>query len=117
MTMYTQKTLDNIYKKLPITKIYKIRMYVRAGNTIADIVRIFDISEQYASVLFLEFTITEKRHISVLGRKDIPYYEGDPPTEFPTYSVKDLKGPELLILKKIRNGKNEGDLHGSDGKT
>lgn len=90
-------------------------MYVRAGNTIADIVRIFDISEQYASVLFLEFTVTEKRYIPVLGRKDQPYYEGDPPTDLPTYSVDDLEGSELLILKKIKNGKNERDLYGDNG--
>lgn len=115
MAMYTQKTLDNIYKKLSVHKIYKIRMYVRAGHTIADIVRIFDISEQYASVLFLEFTVTEKRYISVLGHKDQPYYEGDPPAELPTYDVKDLEGQELLILKWFEDGTYEGPLHGDNG--
>lgn len=113
--MYTQKTLDNIYSKFSVAKIYKIRACVKAGHTIADIVSAFKISQQYASVLFLEFTITEKRHIPVLGHKDIAYHEGDPPTELPTYSVKDLEGQELLILKWFEDGTYEGPLHGDNG--
>jgi hypothetical protein len=113
--MYTQKTLDNIYSKLSVAKIYKIRACIKAGHTIADIVNTFKISQQYASVLFLEFTVTEKRHISVLGHKDESYYEGDPPTELPTYSTKDLEGQELLILKWFEDGTYEGPLHGDNG--
>lgn len=115
MTMYTQKTLDNIYSKLSTAKIYKIRACVRAGHTIADIVSAFKISQQHASVLFLEFTITEKRRISVLGHKDQSYHEGDPPMELPTYSVKDLEGQELLILKWFEDGTYEGDLYRDNG--
>jgi hypothetical protein len=108
---YSDFRRKEFFRSVSATKLFTIKSYVEAGYTTSDLVRTFRLTDQEAKFFYLEFRPGPPELKSILGGKREPYCEGEFPLSLPKYKIKDLKGDELEILKRLENGQNEGDLH------
>jgi len=102
------------YLSLRNKPLRNIKLFVKSGAKYWEIMESFNLPEDIAKIAYVTFANKYPGDRAILGHKDIPYYEGDFPPDIPKYSIDDLKGDELEILKKLQNGENEGDLYRSD---
>jgi hypothetical protein len=109
---YSHSSRKKFFRSVPATKIFTIKAYVKAGYSRYGLEQTFGLTEEQSKFFYLEFEPVKKvDYECILGSKKEPYYEGEHPIELPMYTIDDLQGEELEILKHMENGQNEGDLH------
>jgi len=91
-----------------------IRRYIKTGVSYDQFIELYPFPEEVAKVLYVMYSGKQDMRPIYFGHKKEPYYEGDYPPEIPDYKPEDLSGEELLILKSLSNGQNEGDLYKSN---
>ena len=97
--MYKIQYGNRILSSLATKTHANIRVAIRNGHTIDDLMRDFPLKEYQAKFLYFYYKeIDFSTRAAKLGHKDEPYFEGDFPM-IPEYRVEDLKGEE----KKIAN--------------
>jgi hypothetical protein len=101
--MYSHEQILNALRYLTRNKkpLAAIRKFIKSGISYSEFIEVYQYPEEVARPVYF-------------GHKREPYYEGEYPSEMPDYKVEDLSGEELLILKSLENGKNEGDLYRSN---
>jgi hypothetical protein len=98
--MYKRQYANRIISSLPTKTHANIRVAIRNGHTIDDLMRDFPILKAYQAK-FLYFYYKEmdfSTRAVKLGHKDEPYFEGDFPV-IPEYRLEDLTGEEKVIAK------------------
>lgn len=114
--MYSHEQILNALRYLTRNKkpLAAIRKFIKSGISYNEFIEIYQYPEEVARVLYAMYSHNESDRPVHFGHKREPYYEGEYPSEMPDYKVEDLSGEELLILKSLENGKNEGDLYRSN---
>jgi hypothetical protein len=97
--MYKRQYANRILSSLANKTHANIRVAIRSGHTISDLMRDFPIKEYQAKFLYFHYKQKDFSTRAVkLGHKDEPYFEGDFPM-IPEYRVEDLTGEEKMIAK------------------
>jgi len=114
--MYSHGQILNALRYLTRNKksLVPIRTFIKSGITYNEFIEVYPLPEEVAKVLYVMYSHNESDRPVYFGHKNEPYHEGEYPSEMPDYKIEDLSGEELLILKSLENGKNEGDLYRSN---
>jgi hypothetical protein len=98
--MYKERYANRILNSLPTKTHANIRVAIRNGHSISELMRDFPILKEYqAKFLYFHYKGRDFTTRAVkLGVKDEPYYEGDFPV-IPEYKLEDLVGEEKAIAK------------------
>ena len=97
--MYKMQYANRILNSLATKTHANIRVAIRAGHTIDELMRDFPIKEYQAKFLYFYYKQKDFSTRAVkLGHKDEPYFEGDFPV-VPEYKLEDLTGEEKMIAK------------------
>jgi hypothetical protein len=109
---YTKEEREKYFSSVSSKRLLTIKRYIKVGYNLTDLMSTYNLSKDQAIFFYLMFEPTKKKEAhSLLGNKKEPYYDGEFPSELPEYTVDDLEGEELEILKGLENGQNEGDLY------
>ena len=98
--MYKRQYISRILSSLPTKTLVNIKVAIKSGHTIDDLMKDFPILKAYQA-RFLYFYYKERDFSTravKLGHKDEPYFEGDFPV-IPEYKLEDLTGEEKAIAK------------------
>jgi len=112
---YSKVRLKNALKKIKPEDLDEFRFHMNAGSSVIEISKRFQLSYAYATILFLEFSVHEKRYQKVMGSKTEPYYHTEDGYQIPEYRIQDLKNQELKIYKRLEDGKDERTLYRDNG--
>ena len=102
--MYKAPYANRILSSLATKTHANIRVAIRSGHTIDELMRDFPLKLYQAKFLYFHYKKADFSTRAIkLGHKDEPYFEGDFPV-IPEYRLEDLTGEEKMIAK---NGPKE----------
>lgn len=97
--MYKRQYVNRILSSLPTKTHANIRVAIRAGHNVDELLRDFPLKLYQARFLYFYYKEADFSTRAVkLGHKDEPYFEGDFPI-IPKYRLEDLTGEEKMIAK------------------